>query len=654
MKNRYKIAIACIIGTTVLQAEADSRVFRMEVDAGLLGASVSQTMYGIFFEDINFGADGGLYAELIKNRSFEFDHPFVGWTPFGGVTIETADPCFPENPHYVRIVNNGQVTRSGLDNGGFRGIGLKKDAVYRFSVYGRTPGKKPVRMRVELVDGHEVNVTGAELEISGDTWKKSTIELKSPVTDARGRLRLILLSPGTVDLDHVSLFPADTWKRRENGWRKDLVQALYDLNPGVLRFPGGCIVEGTTLANRYQWKKTVGPVETRPVNLNRWNYTFYHKFMPDYYQSCGLGFYEYFLLSEDLGAEPLPILNCGLACQYQSGECVPLDSLQPYVQDALDLIEFANGPVDSPWGKVRAEMGHPEPFGLKYLGIGNEQWGSVYPERLEIFANAIRMRYPGIRLIGSSGPSPDGKEFDYLWREMERLGVDLVDEHYYCEPDWFFAHADRYDTYDRKGPKVFAGEYASHDRTHEKKNNFRAALSEAAFMTGLERNADVVRMATYAPLFAHTDAWQWNPDLIWFDNLSLVRTPSYYVQQLFGMNSGTHVVSVKMEGRPVTGQDGIYASAVWDEPVSQLIVKVVNREAEDKDIRLHIQGLKKEKATEGTCFFLHSDDPDDSPVANEPERILPRMRPLAVDRRSSEILLFAEGYSVNVYRITIN
>ena len=296
-------------------------------------------------------------------------------------------------------------------------------------------------------------------------------------------------------------------------------------------------MEGTDLETRYDWKKSVGQVENRPLNENRWHYTFAHRLYPDYFQTYGMGFYELFLLSEDIGAEPLPVVNVGLACQYQNeGEhChVPVGELGDYIQDALDLIEFANGDITTEWGKLRADMGHPEPFNMKFIGIGNEQWGPEYPARLEKFVEAIREEYPEIKIIGSSGPQAEGKDFEYLWPEMARLKVDLVDEHYYRPPQWFLDNADRYDSYDRKGPKVFAGEYASHHRN--RKNNWESALTESAFMTGLERNADIVHMATYAPLLAHVDAWQWRPDLIWFDNLRVMRTPNYYVQKIYGHN----------------------------------------------------------------------------------------------------------------------
>ncbi|WP_195547005.1 alpha-L-arabinofuranosidase C-terminal domain-containing protein [Bacteroides intestinalis] len=620
----------------------------MTVDVSKPTAKIQPEMYGIFFEDINFGADGGLYAELVKNRSFEFPQPFVGWVPFGNVTVQDADPCFDRNPHYVRVVNDGRLLRAGLDNEGYRGIGVKQGEEYCFSVYARTPDAKPMKLSIELVNSNAQNLLKKEIEVSGNNWQKLTAVLKSPFTDAHARLRILLETRGTVDMDHISLFPVNTWKGRENGLRADLAQALYDLNPGVFRFPGGCIIEGNSLETRYQWKNSVGPVENRPLNENRWNYTFKHKAFPDYFQTLGLGYFEYFLLSEDLGAEPLPVISCGLSCQYESNEVVPMDALDPYIQDALDLIEFANGPVTSKWGKVRADMGHPEPFNLKMIGIGNEQWDKVYVERLEAFTKAIRAKYPDVKVVGSSGPSASGDKFDYLWPEMKRIGVDLVDEHYYMNPDWFFGNASRYDNYDRKGPKVFAGEYASHDHSTKKDNNFLAALSEAAFMTGLERNADVVHLATYAPLFAHVDAWQWNPDLIWFDNLRMMRTPNYYVQQMYGMNAGTDVLSLKMDGKAVVGQDSLYATAALNAPTGEIILKLVNASSKPADVQIDFNGLKKRQLLAGSCTYLQNDNWRTVNTLDQ-EAIVPRVRPVQVEGQSLKLKL--EPRSFGVYRI---
>ena len=602
----------------------------MVIQTDQIGAEIQPTMYGLFFEDINYGADGGLYAELVKNRSFEFPQNLMGWVTFGNVKLMDDGP-FERNPHYVRLGNSGHGHKhTGLENEGYFGIGVKQGAEYRFSVWAR--GEKQ-RIRVELIKNNTMAenqvFASRNLDIDSKEWKKYEVVLRSPMTEEKAHLRVFLTSGGTLDLEHISLFPVDTWMGRENGLRKDLVQALYDIKPGVFRFPGGCIVEGTDLETRYNWKNSVGAVENRPLNENRWHYTFTHRFFPDYFQSYGMGFYEFFLLSEDIGAEPLPILNCGLACQYQNGNPeahVAVCDLEPYIQDAIDLIEFANGDVTTTWGKLRAEMGHPEPFNLKFLGIGNEQWGKEYPERLKPFVEALRKAHPEIKIVGSSGPNSEGRDFEYLWPEMAKLKVDLVDEHFYRPEDWFLSSGMRYDSYDREGPKVFAGEYACHGRG-KKWNHFNAALMEAAFMTNIERNADIVHMATYAPLFAHVEGWQWRPDMIWFDNLRSVRTCSYYVQQLYATNKGTNVIPLTMEGKPVAGvegQDGLFASAVWDAESETYIVKVINTSNKAQELELNFAGLgKKEALANGTVTTFHADNLDLDNTVDNPTAILP-------------------------------
>lgn len=579
------------------------------IQANKLGAPIQPTMYGIFFEDINFGADGGLYAEMVENRSFEFPQRLMGWNTFGHVTLNDVSPAFSRNPHYVTLESAGaREKQTGLENRGFFGMGLKKDMQYDFSVYARLHllDGKQTKIRVELVNSRNDVIAQQTLTITNNKWQKHTCTLTSPQTDLKGLMRVYLEKGAeSVDLDHISLFPSDNW----HGLRADLVQDLADLHPGIFRFPGGCIVEGTDLDTRYEWKNSVGAPENRPLNENRWRDTFTHRLYPNYYQSLGLGFYEYFLLAEKIGAEPLPILSVGLACQYQNDDKDPnahvaVADLQSYIDDALDLIEFANGAVTSPWGKLRADMGHPAPFGLKQIGIGNEQWGALYPERLAKFVEQIRAKYPEIKICGSSGPSADGDMFDYGWEQMRQLGVDLVDEHYYKSPEWFLAHAGRYDHYDRKGPKVFAGEYAAHAKNSP--NSWEAALAEAAFMTGLERNADVVYQATYAPLFAHVEGWQWRPDLIWFDNLTSVRSANYYVQQLYGMNTGTHVLRLTRDGKAVEGEEELYATACYDKPTKSYIVKIANTSGLEKNIQITFQGLKKLKP--GQVTLLYADD----------------------------------------------
>ena len=622
----WVLATMAVLG--VMNASAQHQ---FTVNAKKLGAPIQPTMYGIFFEDINFGADGGLYAELVENRSFEFPQHLMGWNTFGKVQVNDANPAFERNPHYVTLKESGHRDKfSGLENHGFFGMGLKKGMDYHFSVYARSAGN--TRIRVELVGSDDEVMTKQQITIAGNNWKKYTATLKSPKTDAKGFMRIYLEGKDAVDLDHVSLFPADAWKGL---LRSDLVKDLKDLHPGVFRFPGGCIVEGTDLDSRYQWKNSVGPAENRPLNENRWNYTFPHRLFPNYYQSYGLGFYEFFLLSEEIGAQPLPVLSCGLACQFQNDDkdeavChVAVDDLQPYIDDALDLIEFANGGTDTKWGKLRADMGHPAPFNLQQIGIGNEQWGPLYPVRLEKFIKAIRAKYPKMKIVGTSGPSPDdndGKQFSYGWEQMRRLKADLVDEHYYRDQDWFMRNVTRYDNYDRKGPKVFAGEYACHVKEEPAdfptaKNVFEAALCEAAIMTGFERNADIVHMATYAPLFAHVEGWQWRPDLIWMDNLTTVRTPNYYVQQLYGKNPGTHVLSLLEGKKPVTGQDGLCASAVYDKNTNGYIVKITNTSSEPKGVDITFKGIKS--LGKGTVTTLHADRMDAANTIEHKNNVVP-------------------------------
>ena len=593
---------------------------QLTVQANKPGATIQPTMYGIFFEDINFGADGGLYAEMVQNRSFEFPTRLMGWNAFGNVQVGEVRPAFDRNPHYVVLGDSGHIEkRTGLENRGFFGMGFKKGMRYDFSVYARLHdgGSAPARIRVELVNADNNIITRQRITIDSREWKKYTVSLTSDVTEQKGLMRIFLETAEGVDLDHVSLFPSDNW----NGLRADLVKALADLHPGIFRFPGGCIVEGTDLNTRYQWKNSVGQVENRPLNENRWNYTFAHRMYPNYFQTYGLGFYEFFILSEEIGAEPLPVVSCGLACQFQNktdDAHVAVDDLQPYIDDALDLIEFANGSTDTKWGKLRADMGHPAPFNLKQIGVGNEQWGELYPPRLEKFVKAIRARYPDIKICGTSGPSADGNDFDYGWKEMKRLKVDLVDEHYYKPPQWFLDNAGRYDNYDRKGPKVFAGEYAAHGDGEY--NNWEAALSEAAFMTGLERNADVVWQATYAPLFAHVEGWQWKPDLIWFDNLQVARSANWYVQMLYGVYKGTNVLRLTEDGQPVEGKDGLYASAVFDKGAQKRYVKVANVLGNDQQVEITCKGMKNVGTVE--CVSL-TGEKNAQNLVGKPEAIKP-------------------------------
>jgi alpha-L-arabinofuranosidase len=652
--NLHKTLLAAMAMTASLTMNAQA-THDMVVQTSKTGAAIPSTLYGLFFEDINYGADGGLYAELIKNRSFEFPQNLMGWTTFGNVTLQDDGP-FERNPHYVRLGNAGHAHKhTGIENEGFFGIGVQEGAEYRFSVWARGEGQQ---IRIELINNSTMEekqaFVTAKLDIDSKEWKQYEVVLKANRTEPKAHLRIFLDTPGTVDLEHVSLFPVDTWEGRKNGLRKDLVQALKDIHPGVFRFPGGCIVEGTDLETRYQWKNTVGAVENRPLNENRWHYTFDYRFFPDYFQSYGLGFFEYFQLSEDIGAEPLPILNVGLSCQFQNeteDAHVKVEDLDPYIQDVLDLIEFANGDTTTKWGALRAEMGHPAPFNLKYVGIGNEQWGPEYPARLKPFLDVVRKQHPEIKIVGTSGPDSEGKQFEYLWPEMKRLKADLVDEHFYRPETWFLAQGNRYDSYDRKGPKVFAGEYACHGKG-KKWNHFNASLMEAAFMTNIERNADVVEMATYAPLFAHVEGWQWRPDMIWFDNLKSVRTCSYYVQQIYSHNKGTNVLPLTMNKKVVSGQegqDGLFASAVWDKDRNAYIVKAVNTGDEAQALNITFAGLKKNVSlSDAEVISLHSDNLDADNTLCHPDNVVPQKSSAKVEGNVLNTTLPARTFSVYI------
>jgi alpha-N-arabinofuranosidase len=655
LKHYFAIlALALVPVSPAIQGQQNSTL--ISVDAAHPGASISPAMFGIFFEDINFGADGGLYPERIKNRSFEFDQPLAGWHAIlpintkgeldstrGELDLRTDEPLNPSNPHYLRV--RAYVPGYGMWNSGYRGIGVENGAEYRFSAYVRTGGPKSVR--ATITDGNHEIGSGTLTGFDGQ-WKRYETVIRANATVQHAQFNLYLDEPGYVDLDMVSLYPVDTWGHRPNGLRKDLVQLLADMHPGFIRFPGGCIVEGKRLATRYRWKTTVGDVEKRQTIINRWNDEFDHRPTPDYFQSFGLGFYEYFQLAEDIGAAPLPILNCGMACQFNTSELAQLNDTKEYIQDALDLIEFANGPATSPWGKVRAQMGHPTPFHLTMIGVGNEQWGQPYVERYKLFAAALKTKYPEINLVVAAGPAPSGDQFQFLWSNWRQLNADIVDEHYYMNPQWFLTNTGRYDHYDRSGPKVFAGEYAAQTSgvaRPDNHNNWNGAIAEAAFMTGLERNGDVVRMASYAPLLAHIDAWQWTPDAIWFDNLRSYGTPNYYVQRIFASNVGTRIVPVTPQA-----QDGLYTSASLDERSHELIVKAINVASTTRSVEIDLNGANPSGAAKVTT--LEGADLNAENSFDQPKNVAPKDSTLEV--KAGKIPVQLGPYSVTVYRIPVH
>ncbi|MBI9113919.1 carbohydrate binding domain-containing protein [Sanguibacter sp. YZGR15] len=522
------------------------------IDADGPTTEVSDDLYGIFYEDINRAADGGLYAELVQNRSFEYstadNASYTGLTSWeavgrGGGTaspevVTNAEMLNANNRYYLHLpVDGAPGAPAGVRNVGYNsGIALTEGAGYRFSVFARTDaGTTPLTVRLEDPSGNAVH-GATTVDVVGDAWTRYEGTLTATATTADARLAVLAESTATLRLDMVSLFPVDTFEGRENGVRKDLAEMMEAMDPQFLRFPGGCVTNvgtfdaygapGYDRRRTYRWKETVGPVEERPTNYNFWGYN----------QSYGLGYFEYFQLAEDLGSTPLPVVSVGVnGC----GGPPPLtdpDALDGWVQDTLDLIEFANGAPTTEWGAVRAEMGHPEPFGLRYIGLGNEEVQREFLDNYPLFSDAIKAAHPEIRIISNSGQTSAGAWFDELWDFAVEQDADLVDEHYYNSPEWFLANANRYDSYDREGPHVFIGEYAS------KGNTFYNALAEAAFMTGIERNSDVIDLASYAPFFANEDYVQWAPDAVWFDNVDAYGSANYHVQAMFAQNVGDVVV----------------------------------------------------------------------------------------------------------------
>lgn len=584
------------------------------------GVPIQKGMTGLFFEDINYGADGGLYAEMLENRSFEFFDCYgdkgdyyvkqdcgYGWrsTDESACRMEyvMGSPVDSANPHYLRFTST--EPGRGFQNKAYRGIYLEKGKKYRVSFYARMVSYEG-QLQVMIKKGEQVYASGCvscihEPEDTLKKWIRYEISLAAEESVKGGEFTILLEKEGVVEFDLVSMMPEDAVA---GIFRKDLFEALKELNPGFLRFPGGCVVEGNTLENRYQWKKSVGRIESRKANYNRWSLhgtsgeNGWHTKYSHYNQTLGIGFYEYFLLCELIGAKPLPVLNVGLACQYQSYELVKIDSeeFKEFVQDALDLIEFANGADTTYWGGLRARMGHREPFGLEMIGIGNEQWQTAevdFFERYQAFEKAVHEVCPDIRLIGSAGPDITSEHYCEAWDFYRRKGAEnpdfayAVDEHYYVKPEWFYEHTDFYDSYPRD-IKVFAGEYAAHPENGMNRpdaNTLAGALSEAAFLTGIERNADVVVLASYAPLLARLSYAQWSPDMIWFDEEAIYLTPSYYVQKLYSEHAGT--VTVPMDGQEKEfRKEKIYINVVLDEAAGEYIIKAVNADNKDREFAL--------------------------------------------------------------------
>jgi alpha-L-arabinofuranosidase len=598
------------------------------------GKRISTDLFGLFFEDINYAADGGLYAELVQNRSFEYNPTEQGnWNPYsfwqyvapgfsyGRISVETSSPIHPNNPHYMVLevehvgheANYNGETGVGLKNYGFDGIVIRKGANYNFSMFARQLSNKSISLAITIQNPKGEVLASGSITTSSNDWKKYTTTLNANAASDSATLVVLASTEGKFALDLISLFPEKTFKNRQNGLRQDLAQTLADMHPRFIRFPGGCLSHGDGLGNIYRWKNTIGPVEERKEQRNIWGYN----------QTVGLGYFEYFQFCEDIGAKPLPVLAAAVSCQNSGGtwriggtgqQALPMDQMKEYVQDVLDLIEWANGPATSTWGAKRAAAGHPAPFNLQYVGIGNEdKITPEFEERFQMIFNAIKAKYPEITVIGTAGPFFSGEDFDKGWNLVNKLKVPVVDEHYYCQPDWFLSNLKRYDSYKRNAGQVYLGEYASWG------NKLRNAIAEAAYMTSLERNGDVVRMASYAPMLAKRKFTQWNTDMIFFDNTTICPTPNFYVQKLFMTNQGDYYFDkvISFDRKDTT----LAASCVLDRKTGDVILKMVNNGYESKKMNINLSvfgGLIPEAE-----MTLLTGNADSENSFEKPENIVP-------------------------------
>ena len=567
------LAVACLATAVPLSAHAGDVELTIRLDQP--AKPISDHLFGIFFEDINYAADGGLYAELVQNRSFEYS-PLDnrGWNPLtawelvqrdggkGSVEVEGNAPLHENNPHYAVLEVDGTV---GLSNVGFDGIAVKAGEEYNVSLFARQLRGAATPLLVRLENNEGVVLAETTLPAPTKSWNQSSATLAAIGSSDKARLVVLTDGKGSLALDMISLFPEQTFHNRPNGLRADLAQVIADLEPKFVRFPGGCLVHGDGLGNMYRWKDTIGPVHERRTQPNIWSY----------HQTVGLGYFEYFQFCEDIGAKPLPVVPAAVCCQNSGAkitgrwgegqEGLPLAQMPDYIQEVLDLIEWANGPADSEWGSKRAAAGHPEPFNLEYLGVGNEDHITpVFEERFRLIYDAVKKAHPEITVIGTVGPNSEGSDYERGWEFADQIQIEMVDEHYYKSPAWFLQNLDFYDKYDRSRSRVYLGEYAAHDQG--RRTTLRSALAEAAYMTSLERNADVVQMASYAPLLGKIGRTQWNPDLIYFTNTQIVPTINYHAQRLFSVNAGDQLVpcTVKKPGQEGPQHGGRVFLGTWD------------------------------------------------------------------------------------------
>ncbi|MGC4030955.1 MAG: alpha-L-arabinofuranosidase C-terminal domain-containing protein [Tepidisphaeraceae bacterium] len=620
--------MAIVNAQTPATQPATATTAQIVIDAGKHKA-ISPELFGIFFEDLNYAADGGIYPELIQNRSFDYSpldrttwNALTSWELVqrgggkGNVSIDASYPIHKNNTQYAVLETANAGDGVGLANDGFDGLAVTAGQAYDASLFARHlyTGRRWGSPKTEQAEAGTLVVrleskagevlAEATLASPNREWSRLSATLTPTKSDDHARFVLLMKKSGGVAIDMVSLFPKATFRNRPNGLRADLAQAVADLKPKFVRFPGGCLVHGNGLGNLYRWKNTIGPVEQRKGQSNLWGY----------HQSVGLGFFEYFQFCEDIGAAPLPVLPAGVCCQnseFTGGlgqRGVPLDEMAEHIQDVLDLIEYANGPATSPWGSKRAAAGHPEPFNLKYVGVGNEEHITpVFKERFKMIYEAVRAKHPEITVIGTVGPAPAGRDFDEGWKIADELKIPVVDEHYYESPAWFLKNLSRYDSYDRGRSKVYLGEYASRG------NTLGNAIAEAAYMTSLERNGDVVQMASYAPLLCKLGHVQWAPDLIFFDNAGVYPSVNYYVQQLFTTHSGdTYLSSTVQLDTPLPDGQALAVSTVKDSKSGDLILKIVNASPKAVTAKVRLDGVAALQPV-AQCHVLTGD-----PAASNP------------------------------------
>jgi len=654
------IGVLCLTGSTTTLSAAE-----LTIQAGQPGRAISPDLMGVFFEDLNYAADGGLYAELVQNRSFEYSptyqrdwHPLKFWElqkrggGDGNIGVADMRPIHPNNPLYALLTVLTPGEGVGIANGGFDCIPIKAGERYKVSfwayqafmgqMWGRGDNSKPmpVTLRLETKDGDVLAETS--MEIKGRAWTQFSATFVSPRSVNDARLVLLAHAKGGICLDMISLFPEKTFRNRPNGLRADLAQAIADIKPKFIRFPGGCLVHGQGIRQYYDWKHSVGPVEHRRSGRNLWGYD----------QTRGFGYFEFFQFCEDIGAKPLPVVTAGVSCQHAGSspgrgqEGLPLDEMPAYIQDVLDLIEWANGPATSKWGAIRAAAGHPEPFGLKYIGVGNEDAITpIFKERFKMIYEALKEKHPEIVVIGTVGPFFRGRDYDNGWAFAKELKLEMVDEHYYVNPQWFWDNLTRYDSYPRGATNVYVGEYAAHDHDKDKRNTLCSAIAEAAGLTSFERNGDVVQFASYAPLLARRGHTQWIPDMIYFDSDNVYPTANYYVQMLFGQNSGDRYLDSQLDAPEATK---LTASTVLDSKSGDLIVKIVNGDDEPREINVRLTGLASDVTMKATKSILTGPDAD---AVNEDEEA-PVIKPQASTESVKSVFTYtAPANSLTVYRI---